>query len=207
MLGMRLVSLQGAFGMEALSDAKSPGMLKLLIRHGADANSTNSNGETALMMAAFDGDYQKAAALIRAGADARMRNTKADTSAISYCTSGKIAGLLIANGADVNERNVYGTTPLIYAASRGCNDVAKVLLDNGADANANSPVAGTALMLAAYFNNAGLVDLLLSRGADVNAAGTDYFDGKKGKKTALRLAKENNLSDIVKILERHGARM
>jgi ankyrin repeat protein len=205
MLSKRLISLKGSNGMEALSNANHPRILRLLIKNGVAVNSRNSDGETALMMAAFNRNYQKVRDLIRYGADVKLKNTKADTSAISYCTSGKIARLLIAKGADVNEKNIYGTTPLIYASSRERVDVVKVLLKNGAYVNVNSPVVGTALMMASSLGNVELVKLLISKGADLNTKGTDYFDRKKAKKTALQLAKENNQREVVKILKKHGA--
>lgn len=46
--------------------------------------------------------------------------------------------ILIANGADVDERDVNGYTPLHLAIQQGKTDVAKVLIDNGADVNTRS---------------------------------------------------------------------
>jgi hypothetical protein len=206
MLKKGMVSLKEMDNLSLLSAIEHPRMLRLLLRHGVDINTKNSDGETALMMQAYEGNYKVAREMIRNGADVKIKNTKAKTSAISYCTDGKLARLLIKKGADVNEKNIYGTTPLIYASSRSCNDVAKVLVENGADVNVNSPVVGTALMLASKLDNVELVKFLLSKGADVNARGTDYFDNKKRKKTALQLAKESDHTEVIKILEKSGAK-
>ena len=205
MIRQGTVTLEGVFGMEALRYAQSERMLRFLIQNGADVNSTNSDGETALMLIAFEGTYWKAEYLIKNRANVRIKNTKANTSAISYCTNKRIARLLIKMGADVNEINIYGITPLIYASNRGRNDVAQVLIDNDANVNVNSPVVGTALMLASRVGNLELVELLLSKDAKVNVKGTDYFDRQKRKKTALQLAIESGEDEIVEILREHGA--
>lgn len=47
-----------------------------------------------------------------------------------------IVEILIANGADVDERDVHGYTPLHMAIEEGHTEVAKVLIENGADVNA-----------------------------------------------------------------------
>lgn len=42
----------------------------------------------------------------------------------------------IDSGVNLNARDEYGRTPLLYAAERGYIAVAKVLLENKADVNA-----------------------------------------------------------------------
>jgi ankyrin repeat protein len=46
--------------------------------------------------------------------------------------------ILIANGADVDVRDVNGYTPLHLAIHEGNTEVAKVLINNGADVNART---------------------------------------------------------------------
>lgn len=41
----------------------------------------------------------------------------------------------LAAGMDVNTKDGYGATPLLYAAEYGRNDVAELLITNGADVN------------------------------------------------------------------------
>src|SRR6185437_4305437 len=62
---------------------------------------------------------------------------------------GKIANLLLANGAELEARDVEGATPLIRAAEFGNSDVVKVLLDHGADIEARDNNGQTPLIAAA----------------------------------------------------------
>jgi ankyrin repeat protein len=50
----------------------------------------------------------------------------------------ELVEILIANGADVDARDVNGYTPLHIAIQEGYTDVAEVLIDNGADVNART---------------------------------------------------------------------
>lgn len=72
----------------------------------------------------------------------------------------------------------YGATPLMYAAMRGYNSLARILIERGFDVNAagSAPVTGeklqletdgvTPLALAIRFGNADMVRMLLAAGAD-----------------------------------------
>lgn len=69
-----------------------------------------------------------------------------------------IVKLLIANGADVNQKNFRGATALMAAAIDGIPSVVRYLLEQGADVNASDKDGTTALMCAegrrAYFDAA-----------------------------------------------------
>lgn len=95
---------------------------------------------------------------------------------------------LIASGADVNEKDYTGYTPLhwsanadfLRAASADCLTIAQLLVDAGADVNAhdyygeNTPLDG-----AAFWGHEEMIKLLLNAGADVtlkNKAGYTALD-------------------------------
>jgi ankyrin repeat protein len=84
----------------------------------------------------------------------------------------EIAELLIAAGADVNERWA-GTTPLHYAAFYGQNEIAELLIAKGADVNAKDEYGYTPLHDAVDEGHKEVVGLLIAEGADVNAKGED----------------------------------
>lgn len=74
----------------------------------------------------------------------------------------------VAAGADVNEPNRVGYTPLGIAASRGDVDVARALLEHGATVDP-SDNTGTTPLAAAVLNSKGrgdMITLLLQHGAD-----------------------------------------
>ncbi len=79
---------------------------------------------------------------------------------------------LIQAGADVNELDAYGFTPLIEAAIVNrpeSVEIAKLLLSHGADIQGVSITGHTALHWAAENNNLALCKLLLEQKTDPNA--------------------------------------
>ena len=50
----------------------------------------------------------------------------------------ELVEILIENGADVDDRDVHGYTPLLLAIQAGHTDIAKVLIAGGADVNARA---------------------------------------------------------------------
>jgi ankyrin repeat protein len=50
----------------------------------------------------------------------------------------ELVEMLIENGADVDDRDVHGYTPLLLAIQAGHTDIAKVLIAGGADVNARA---------------------------------------------------------------------
>ncbi len=100
--------------------------------------------------------------------------------------------MLIEAGADVNAKNNFGATALLWCARDG--EKARLLIEHGADVNARSKQGRTPLMLASMREGGSdIVALLLSKGADVNAADT------RGE-TALGLAAGYGGIDIVRLL-------
>jgi ankyrin repeat protein len=115
--------------------------------------------------------------------------------------------LLLAAGADLNDRGTWGNTPLYFlirwydieqhqTAGRGV----RWLLAHGADPNVLcGPERETALHLSARLGQrASLVQLLLAHGADVHL---QRADGR----TPWRLAARGGLDEIAGLLERAGA--
>jgi hypothetical protein len=107
---------------------------------------------------------------------------------------------LIAEGADVNAKDGYGSIPLHFAVEQGNLDVARLLLDRGANVNAKSgaPLAGpitgrTPLHIAVAQGNFEITRLLLDRGADINAK-----DGRGS--TPLSLATGGGNGKIIRLL-------
>ena len=78
------------------------------------------------------------------------------------------ARLLVAAGADVNDRPPYGTSATVVAAHSGHGDVAAFLLEQGADPNA-ADAGYTALHAAILHKDARLARTLLDHGADPDA--------------------------------------
>lgn len=77
---------------------------------------------------------------------------------------------LLDGGADVNEKDEFGRTALITAASSNSIETVLLLLSHGADVNARDNNGETALIISARQGHHLVVRTLLEKGADVNAA-------------------------------------
>lgn len=131
--------------------------------------------------------------LIRFGA----RIDEGYESAIFYALENyENTNFLIQNGANVNQANAFGKTPLFYAIEFNRLDIIKLLLDNGTNVNqkyinnneklalsanigSNTPyfitfcalehTSKNVLMHAAAYGNVEILKLLISKGANFNA--------------------------------------
>jgi serine/threonine-protein phosphatase 6 regulatory ankyrin repeat subunit B len=72
---------------------------------------------------------------------------------------------LLAANADVNVKDGYGATALIYAAQDGYLEVARALIGARADVNYVAPNGATALMVASQNGHQNVVQLLKNAGA------------------------------------------
>lgn len=99
----------------------------------------------------------------------------------------------IAAGADVNARDEYGQTPLMYAAENSTPDVVHLLLDAGADPNALSYAKWSPLMYAARNPVVGVTRALLGAGADPYAVG-------EGGVTASQVSITHNNPSVTQLL-------
>ena len=74
-----------------------------------------------------------------------------------------IVKMLIANKADVNWRDGFNTTALMYAASNGNKEIVMLLLENGADINDNDGMGNTTLSAAKESKNEELIKFIGDR--------------------------------------------
>ncbi len=72
----------------------------------------------------------------------------------------------IEAGSDLNEKDAYGSTPLIVAITFGKVDVAKALIEAGADLKISNNEGSTPLHIAAFLCRTEIVEGLLENGAD-----------------------------------------
>jgi hypothetical protein len=165
----------GASLLQASQDGNVEAV-KVLLAKGADVNAKADNGDTPLIMAAYNCYDNNHVEVVK---------------------------LLLNKGANVNLKGWGVTTPLMAAITPNNNtEVVKVLLEKGADVHVKTETGYTPLMMAAkpaLKENVDVVKLLLDKGADINAK---LPDGE----TALSMAKKAGYSDTAQLLEKAGAK-
>ena len=155
---------------------------------GANVESPNGDGQTALMLAARVGSLDIAKLLVERGADVNAKEAWRDQTALIWAVDGnfpELTQLLIDNGADVNVRAsanewdsqitsepraqyrpVGGLTVLVYAARSGCTRCVRSLLAAGADIDKPTPEGMTPLMIAIDNTSFDTARVLLDAGAN-----------------------------------------
>ena len=126
--------------------------------------------------------------------------TAADVAALVRDGQGKEALAAIRAGADVNAAQFDGTTPLMWAVSRGDAELAKELLKLGAKPGGRNTLGATVLREAIPTNDKDLIEQLLKAGADPNL-------GNEDDETALMLAARAGSLPIVEVLAKAGAKI
>lgn len=153
--------------MEALTGGDDR-IVELLIQRGADAKATAEMGLTM----AVTTDCQKGLELLAA----RITDTNVYSMALQNTAvfgNLKAVRLMLDHGADVNGRDQFGRTPLMYAAISDVFpvEVVKLLIEHGADVNAinNHKKAGDAglsvLDIAKQNGPTAIVEVLVKHGA------------------------------------------
>jgi ankyrin repeat protein len=129
------------------------------------------HGETALHLAAQEGDAEIAARAIAAGATAFVMD-RLNNSPLIYAASRNAADVIRVIVQSDNKGIDYPGhlgTALGIAAQEGNIDAARELLDGGANIGAADDMGSTPLMNAVYAEEKEMVAFLLERGADANA--------------------------------------
>ena len=133
------VNISEQSGWTALHSAARCGYetcLEVLLKARADVNSIQVNGNTALIEAAKSGHRKCISLLLNGGADVHVENVYEDT-ALTIASKMKVAcnsfGPLVAAGADVNIRDVFGTPVIVDAALKCSDKELQILVDAGAD--------------------------------------------------------------------------
>lgn len=202
--GAQVNSHAGFYNTTPLHGAASNGSLelvKLLVSKGAKVNAVDKEFSMPLAKAVQADNLEIAKFLLEQGADKTINHSDDEfQTAIFKARSAKMAQLLIANGANVSDRDKKGQAILLHAIVCHLDfDLLKVLLQNGADINARDDSGTTALLRAAQHpyerDDKNCVQFLLENGANANVANNQ---GETPLLVADRL-------DVLQALLAHGA--
>ena len=117
-----------------------------LIAGGADVNTTDADGTTALMHSVIESDVRMMKLLVDSSANVNAKNNLGSTALMYAATNLAKARLLVDAGADVKARAKYNATPMSVAVTTfGSTPVLKLLVSKGAEAEPRV-IAGAAAM-------------------------------------------------------------
>ena len=139
-------------------------MITLLLNAGADVRALDNDGYSVLHFAAKSCDLETFELLANEGADIHATTIHAESVFLFAVDAARestaIVEYLIARGADPNEGDAFGMTPLHYAVYNTL-DIVKLLLQNGADPTRCTKERGTPLHESILLRNVKFPQLLL----------------------------------------------
>lgn len=112
---------------------------------------------------------------------------------------------LLSEGANVNEPDGSGYTPLMYAIWAKKTETVKILLNKGADVNAQDGHGSDALRYAIQYAQPEIVKLLISNGADIKRKDSSGVTHLAYAASYLYSSKDYPQIDITKQLIKGGA--
>ena len=182
---------------EAIIQGDAPDAIAL-IKRGMDGNTVDREGNTLLFQAVRRDIPELVDYLIRHRARLNVRNRNGETAVSIAAFKGNLSyvKLLVDAGADVN---LYGWSPLIYAAYNGHAQIVDYLLRRGARIDATTENGSSALFFAARFGHIEVVELLLKNKADPMIA-------NENGDTAVDWALKSENTDIADLLRAAGGR-
>jgi ankyrin repeat protein len=110
-----------------------PQRVHTILSSGGDVNS-QVRGRTALMVAAYSGNYRVMQVLIAYGANVNLADSQGSTALMDAIVFGdpRLVHLLISAGADVNAEDKLGVRVLVKAKKSGHTQLLKILEEAGA---------------------------------------------------------------------------
>ncbi len=161
--------LNGAGATPLIFGAGHPGIVKLLLEHGANPNVAAKSEITPLVAAVQQGESLPSAKLLLAhGANVRAQVHGGDAPLRTAIFGGDLrtVRLLLEHGAAVNQTK--GMSPLLAAAFVGDAPILEFLLNRGAELNYPDEFAGHALNTALYTGHTASAALLIAKGSSIS---------------------------------------
>ncbi len=165
-------------------------------------NTVDALGNTALMYALANNQYETATFLIEQGADIFRTNARGQTAlmyAVVYSHE-DVVEMLLRLRASPNSKDNQEMSVLAYASYRGDSDIVNLLIASGAQIDTVDAQGRTPLMIAASVGNSATANILASYSTDIE---TRDNNGR----TALSLASYNDNVFTMRTLVNYGANL
>ncbi len=197
----------GYTGILAAAAKGDATQIKALIARGAQPDVRDEHRRTPLHVAAYGKHHDAMRALVSAGANPNaLERDRYDIATIA-AVANDVPTLRLALELGCSAKNVtsrYAGTALIAAAHLGHAEVVRTLIKAGAPLDHVNNLGWTALIESIVLGDGGArhtetLNALVAAGANVNLA-------DRNGQTPLALARRRGYAEMVKILERAGAR-
>lgn len=197
---LNITALQ--YGEQLLSAAQNGNikLIELLLSAGADVNTIDHDGETALMLAVKNQKKAAFTLLLKNGGDVNTVNKNGQSillTAVQRNDQDAVESLL-KSGADVNYADSNRKTALHYAVDEGYDNLIPILISAGADVNAKTDTGYTPLH---YASAKGLEDII----SDLITARAKVKSKNSNDDTPLHLAAAEGHEHVIPILIKAGA--
>jgi len=144
--------------------------VKKLIAAGADIQLLNSFGDSALVLALKSGQIKTAEYLCEKGA--KIFNLRSSVLFDIFDKNPDSIKILKKSGFNLNNKDEYGYTPLMYSLIKNQTNIAELLIKNGVDCNFtfedDNKNVFSVLEFALYKNQSEIATLLINHGADIH---------------------------------------
>ncbi len=193
--------------IDAVIASPDPGKLAVVLHAGGDPNA-KVDGRTALDQAVMLGYEDKVRLLLSHGANPNLHespdfsNDGRFTTPLIDCTRNDaripILRALLEAGADANQRDNVGMTPVMHAALFGASGTITVLLEFGATATLETSDGQTALHFAMTRDSPEIVRRLVRLGLDPTKQSANHGP------SPAQLARSRNLISTLALLSELG---
>jgi ankyrin repeat protein len=151
------------------------GIMRTLLKAGADINAKSKYGDTALTASTYFCHPNVSEFLLEHNADVNVSNYGHGSTPLmlaAECGDTAVVKALINKGGDINAKNKKGVAALYPATVKGYTEIVQALLDAGA--TTDSYASGvTALYEAAQQGYDAIVRLLIAKDANIDARATE----------------------------------
>lgn len=173
-------------------------ILSILVQNGADVDTRDEQGRSALMYSSVVGSLRQARLLLDAGASPRSTDSLGTTALMFAAVHGhlSVVQLLLARGSDVNARGPDQSTALMLASDD--IPVLKALIKAGAHLDDQDNLGRTAVSFAIVNEQVAKVKFLIENGAEIDASDKS---GETPRMLALKIRKLENRDAILRLLQ------